>query len=181
MEIEYIYSDEDYETVCQARARHSRFYWLHEGFFWLLLVANLALGSWSLWLNYAGYLVQDHFLTFLNFGVAAVLLLVRYVTAPMYRRWYLNQQMMGDRNVRLAVDDQGVRGAVGGTRTEVDWNAVIRTEETPGHFLIWINKLQAFSIPKTALPVPDGVERLRAIIAANAANGQDGANRTTKK
>lgn len=179
MEIEYVYSDNDYDVLCRARARNSRFYWLQEGLFWLLVAANLVLGLWALWLNFAEYLEEDYFLVFLNLGIAVVLLLGRYVAGPIHRRWYLNQQMAGDRKVRLVINDRGVHGALGSTRTEVDWEAVIRTEETPGHFLIWINKLQAFSIPKTALPSPDGVETLRSIIAANTVDGRVRANRTT--
>ncbi len=160
----YEYTFAEFEAINRARARRARFRLVHEGSFWLLVAFNVASGLWLASRTWDGLRDFD-WLSFANLAIAVLLLAGRYVGGPWYRRWVLRQQQMEGRRVTIEIGDEGVKGTVGAIHTTVGWPDIRRADDEPRHFVLWINKMQAFSIPKAAFGDESEMDRFRHLVA----------------
>ncbi|MEZ5799753.1 MAG: YcxB family protein [Nitratireductor sp.] len=151
MKINYTYSLAEYEAINKARQRRARFAIWGQILFWLLVVLNLGAGLWCITAAWPLNLTED-WIYLGNLAIAILLLAGRYIGGPWYRKWYLRQQDIEGRLVEVEIDEAGIRTNVGSLVSQAAWSDIRSADEEPRHFVIWINRLQAFSIPKTAFP-----------------------------
>jgi hypothetical protein len=165
MKLAYTYSLAEYEAINSARRRHRRFARLHEWAFWLLTVANLIIGVAGL-MAIARFDRPVQWSQYFSLAIAVLLLLGRFVIAPRWRRWYLRQQMIENRLVSVEINERGVETTVDANQTITGWSAIIRADEEPKHFLLWINKVQAYSIPKAAFTNAADMDQFRQLVGS---------------
>jgi hypothetical protein len=99
-------------------------------------------------------------------GAGAVLALLY----PRYARWYTRKASTAYQTLplpmKLVIDDQGIQSQLDGQSGSTDWKLVERVVETDTYFFLYLNRMRAYIIPKSAL---DGLkhEQLRQLIAAH--------------
>ena len=69
-------------------------------------------------------------------------------------------------SMKLVIDDAGIQSQLDGQSGSTAWKLVERVVETDTYFFLYLNRMRAYIIPKSAL---DGLkhERLRHLIAAH--------------
>lgn len=165
MKISFTYSFADYEAINRSKRRARRFGRLRDAALFLLVAFNICIGFWFLGLQ-LGSGRPLGFLSFANIAIGVLIVLSIYVLGPMYRKWYLRQQLMEDAQVELEFDEQGLTADLLANSTRTKWPGIMRADEDETHYLLWINKLQAYSIPKRAFA--DGEEaKFRELVASN--------------
>jgi hypothetical protein len=97
--------------------------------------------------------------------VAGVILALLY---PRYARWYTRKASAAYQTlpmpITLVIDDSGIEAQLEGQSSKSAWRLIERAVETESHIFLYLNRLRAYIIPKSAL---DGMkhERLRQLIA----------------
>lgn len=149
MKIEWTYSFADYEAIHRSMRKGRKFGRLRDLFIVSLVAVNFGLGFWFIAMQLQSGRELNWF-HFANIGIGAALILGIFVLGPLYRKWYLKQQMMEDMSVKFEFDDQGLTAQLGENTTRTLWPGIIRADADKTHYVLWINKLQAYSIPKRA-------------------------------
>jgi len=169
MKIEYVYSFLEYKAINSALQRRAKFNMLRQFLFWGLVIANLSL---SLWLMYLSYRFQTSFgwLMFANPAIAIAAVAYRYVFLPYWVRRYYNMQMLEGKKTEVNIVDEGVKTMTDNVTGQYNWLAFIGACEEPEHFVIWVNKAQALCIPKRAFKHKDQLDDFKKIIAKNVEN-----------
>jgi YcxB-like protein len=99
--------------------------------------------------------------------VAGAVLALLY---PRYARWYTRKASTAYQtlplSMKLVIDDAGIQSQLDGQSGSTAWKLVERVVETDTYFFLYLNRMRAYIIPKSAL---DGLmhERLRHLIAAH--------------
>jgi hypothetical protein len=99
-------------------------------------------------------------------GAGAVLA----VLYPRYARWYTRRASAAYQTLplpmTLVIDDAGIKALLDGQSGNTAWKLIERVVETDGYIFLYLNRMRAFIIPKSAM---DGVKqnRLRQLIAAH--------------
>ena len=98
---------------------------------------------------------------------AGAILVVLY---PRYTRWYTRKASTAYQTLplqmKLVIDDAGIQAQLDGQSGSTAWKLIERVVETESYVFLYLNRLRAYIIPKSAL---DDVkyERLRALIATH--------------
>jgi len=169
MKIQYAYSFDDYEAINTARRQHRRFAKLRDIALWLLILFNLVIGMVFVWWMVFGTMAF-RWLNLANLGIGLLLLIGIYVGGPLYRRWYLRQQMVEGKIVNLEFDEAGISSDLENNSTTTAWAGIHQADELRTHFVVWINKLQAYSIPKNAFQTQEDLEQFKALLGAKVGN-----------
>ncbi len=169
MKIEWTYTFADYEAIHRSMRRGRRFGRIRDFFILLLIAVNFGLGFWflGLQLQRGGELGWLHFA---NIGIGLALIFGIFVLGPLYRKWYLRQQMMEDKTVTIEFDNEGLVAQLGENTTRTLWPGIVRVDGDKTHHLLWINKMQAYSIPKRAFGEGQEEEFLN-LLSENVDNG----------
>jgi hypothetical protein len=99
--------------------------------------------------------------------VAGAVLVLLY---PRYARWYTRKASTAYQTLplpmKLVIDDAGIQAQLDGQSGSTAWKLIERVVETEAYTFLYLNRLRAYIIPKSAL---DGTkhERLRQLIAAH--------------
>jgi YcxB-like protein len=99
-------------------------------------------------------------------GAGAILVLLY----PRYARWYTRKASTAYQtlplSMTLVIDDAGIQAQLDGQSGSTAWKLIERVVETDVYIFLFLNRLRAYIIPKSAL---DGVkqERLRQLIDAH--------------
>jgi len=168
MKLEYEYSFAEFLAISTCRNRKKGFYNLRELGYWALAAFNISFGMGMFYLlaTRAG-----------KFSTTAMLLIMlgvgmflwRLVFAPFYQKWYYNQNMLKGKTGTVEALPSGLKLTTDDTITTQKWSAIIEANEEPNHFLLWLTKLQAYSIPKSAFTDETQIQNFRELIASNVA------------
>ena len=150
MEIEYTYRFEDYYEISKARRASRRFAPLRNTFIFALIVVNLGLGLFMIYTTLSNDAPMG-VLTFLNLGIGLVLALYFILGDRLIHKWYLRQHNIVGKQVRINLHPEKIKVTAGANQTETKLSGLLQLQETDTHFLLWLNKVQAYSIPKNAL------------------------------
>jgi fosfomycin resistance protein FosX len=100
--------------------------------------------------------------------VAGAILVCLY---PAFSRWYTRQSSSAYQTLplqlKLRIDDTGVHSELVNQTGFTTWASVERTVETDNHFLIYLNRLRGYVIPKTALTNATDQVALRQLISTH--------------
>jgi YcxB-like protein len=98
---------------------------------------------------------------------AGALLVALY---PRYARWYTRRASAAYQTlplpITLVIDDAGIKAQLDGQSGSTAWKLIERVVETDIYIFLYLNRLRAYIIPKSALDVAQQ-ERLRQLIAAH--------------
>jgi YcxB-like protein len=98
---------------------------------------------------------------------AGAILVVFY---PRYARWYTRRASTAYQTLplpmTLVIDDAGIKVQLDGQSGNTAWKLIERVVETDGHIFLYLNRMRAFIIPKSAM-VGVKQERLRQLIGAH--------------
>ncbi|MGB7286584.1 MAG: YcxB family protein [Salaquimonas sp.] len=169
MKVQYTYTFEDYEAIDTARKQNRHFAKIRDLVIWLLIGLNFAIGLVFLWWMVTGHLGFNWW-NFGNLLIGILILVAIYVVGPWYRHWYLRQQMIEGKTVQLDFDDDGIFADLENNTVKTQWAGVYRADELATHFVIWINKLQAYSVPKRAIGSDENYNKLKALLTAKVEN-----------
>jgi YcxB-like protein len=99
---------------------------------------------------------------------AGAILVVLY---PRYARWYTRKASTAYQTLplqmKLVIDDAGIQAQLDGQSGSTAWKLIERVVETESYIFLYLNRLRAYIIPKSALGNPVERERLRKLIAAH--------------
>ena len=97
-------------------------------------------------------------------GAGAILVLFY----PKYARWYTRRASMAYQTLplpmTLIIDETGIQAQLDGQSGSTAWKLIERTVETETHIFLYLNRLRAYIIPKSALADEATMQRLRQFI-----------------
>ncbi|MDJ0612106.1 MAG: YcxB family protein [Rhizobiaceae bacterium] len=149
MKISFVYSYDEYEAINRSRRRLRRFAKLRNFVIALIVGSNFLVGFYLLWSR----LTDGEALSwtdFINVGIGMLLLFMIFVLGPLQRRWYLRQQMVEGEVCDVEFDEIGLTTQLRENTVRTRWSGILHADEDKTHFLLWINKLQAYALPKSA-------------------------------
>ncbi len=169
MKLEYIYSFDEYSAINRARRHQGRFAILRNWLFWGLVLANVAVS-----LGYIHAFIQGRasfsWLMFANLSIAMAIVAYRHVLQPLLLRRYYSQQMLDGKDIQLRVSENGIETITDNVAGQYGWRGFIGANEEAGHFIIWVNRMQAICIPKRAFSDLQQMDDFREIIIRNVDN-----------
>ncbi|VAW23042.1 hypothetical protein MNBD_ALPHA11-1736 [hydrothermal vent metagenome] len=171
MKLEYIYSFAEYKAINLARQHRAKFTQVRNWLYWGLVIANIAVSLRYIYIFYQGQ-VSFSWLMLANLGVAIAIVAYRYIFLPFLVRRYFSQQMLKGKTIKVHVTEQGIETVTDNISGQYGWKIFIGANEEPDHFVIWVNKLQAISIPKYAFKSDELVDEFRKAIVKNVENHQ---------
>ena len=147
MNVTFTYTYLDYLALTKAMEKHGRFAKYSRIIYLLIIVSNLAAGAFFIFetLSNGGTLKLFHFV---NIGLALLIIILINVLKPIYLKRHYKKQMIDGKEIKIDFSDQGLAVDMPSFNGTHDWPAIIRADEEPGHFLLWINKVQAYCVPK---------------------------------
>jgi len=163
MKLEYIYSFSEYKALERARQLRKKFQTLRNYLFWGLVSANVLIFLWFVYLSYQ-FQVSFGWLMFVNLAIAIAALAWRYIFLPYFLQRYYSMQMLEGKKIQVNIDDSGIDTVTDNATGHYNWSGFIGADEEPEHFVIWVNNVQAISIPKRAL------DEFKKIVAKNIEN-----------
>jgi hypothetical protein len=99
-------------------------------------------------------------------GAGAILVLLY----PRYARWYTRRASTAYQTLplqmKLVIDNGGIQAQLDGQSGSTAWKLIERVVETESYIFLYLNRLRAYIIPKSALDVAQQ-EHLRQLIAAH--------------
>jgi hypothetical protein len=100
-------------------------------------------------------------------GAGAILALLY----PRYARWYTRKASAAYQTLplpmTLVIDDAGIQAQLEGQSGSSAWKLIERVVETETYILLYLNRLRAYIIPKSAFADGAELDRLRRLIAAH--------------
>lgn len=169
MKISFEYSYAEYHQINENRYRLTKFPRIARWCFLAVVIFNFFFGAIVLYLAFDSG-KQLEIIHFLNIGLGILLLILRYLISPLMLRNYYKQQMVDGKIFNFDFKEDGF--SVKGENIDVQqkWPAIILAHETKEHLLLWISKIQAYSIPKTAFVDSQEIQTFRKLIADNVEN-----------
>lgn len=164
MNVNFKYTYADYQALTRALEKHGKFAKHSRLLMNLVILVNLGISVIFITLSLLdGNALKP--LYFVNAGLGFGLFLLFYVLRPFYLRRYYNKQMLDGKEVNLDFSDKGLSVEMPNLTATHAWEAIIRMDEEPEHFLLWINKIQAYSVPKRGFSDESKMEEFRALTA----------------
>jgi hypothetical protein len=169
MNVSFTYTYSDYAALTKAMEKHGRFakYSMLIGI--IIVLLNVAASAFFIFetLSAGGALKLVHFA---NAGLAMLIIVFIYVLKPLYLKHYYKKQMIDGKLINLAFSNQGLAVDMPSFNGTHDWQAIIRADEEPEHFLLWINKVQAYCVPKRGFSSTDDIENFKTLVAEKVPN-----------
>jgi len=159
----YIY--DDYAALNRAIERHGKWAKYSKFILILIVLVNLAISVFFI----ADALLNGFSLKliyFANAGLALLLVLLVYVVRPLYLRSYYKKQMLEGKVVNLEFAEDGIEINMPDFKGKHNWSSIIRADEEPEHYLLWINKVQAYCVPKRAFENENDSEGFKLLVAS---------------
>jgi hypothetical protein len=102
---------------------------------------------------------------YLGLGVPGLIVIGLY---PKFLRWSIKRSSMAYQTLplplSLVVDEGGIKAELDGQSGHTAWRVMTRAIETESHFLIYLNRLRGYVIPKSALVDEVTMQRFRQLI-----------------
>lgn len=169
MKLEYDFTFKEFQAISTCRNRKKGFYSLRELIYWTLAAFNISFG---IAMFYFMLTDANRFsiasLTLIALGIG--MFLWRFVFSHMYQYWHFKQQMLQGQKVNVETLPTAVKFSTDDTITTQKWGGIFEGNEMPNHFILWISKLQAFSIPKSCFSSEEQMQVFRELVAANVTN-----------
>ena len=166
LKLSYIYSFRDYLAINRAKSKNRKSTRFYRAAIVLVILLNLLATCYFLYQVFGLGFHWESWMV-ISPAAAALLTLKILVAEPLMLRRYYRQQLLDGKSIDLEVNDQGIVYASDGVRGETDWPRIIRTDEEPDHFLIWVTHTNAFSVPKRAFSNPEEMQDFRNLIRKN--------------
>jgi hypothetical protein len=164
MKISFNYSYADFCAIADNLYKVSKSALWSNRAFWGIIALNVVIGLAILaWVVISGVPLKT--LYFANIILAGVIIALRYVLGHFNRKYYYKQQMVEGKNFAFEFSHAGFSVVSEFENAEVKWPSIILAHETQSHFLLWINKIQAYSLPKHAFEDKQQCQQFREIIA----------------
>jgi len=165
MKISFEYSYFDYAALVRAQKKQSRFSAFDKPVFWGIVLLNFIFSA--IFVGQALFQGEEvKLIYFFKAVLAALILLVAYLVYPYYLRQYYKKQMIDGKEVKLAFDETGMSVEMPEYNGTHKWKAIIGADEEPEHFLLWINKVQGYCIPKRAFETEGDAEAFKVLVAS---------------
>lgn len=169
MKLEYEFTFKEYDAINACRMAKKSFSNLREILYWALAAFCISFGMSSM--NFI-------FRKFGEVSLASVILIMlgigmflwRFVIYPMHRRWHFNQQILNGKMIRIEALPKSITFSTDDVITTQKWSGVFQANEMPDHFILWVNKLQAHSIPKSSFSDEKQIQTFRELVANNVTN-----------
>ena len=169
MNVTFTYTYSDYLALIKAMEKHGRFSRYSWIALYLVIFVNFAASAVFIYLALTNNRVLE-LAHFVNAGLAILLILIFYVFKPLYLRRYYKKQMIDGKQISLDFSDRGLEVAMPSFNGTHEWPAIIRADEGPEHFLLWINKVQAYCIPKRGFAKTQDIEDFKSLVAEKVPN-----------
>lgn len=169
MNVSFTYTYSDYAALTKAMQNHGRFakhFWI---LLYLVIFANFAASAFFIYETLSNNQPLE-LIHFANAVLALLLIVVFYVLKPLYLKHYYKKQMIDGKQINLAFSDQGLAVDMPSFNGTHDWPAIIRADEEPEHFLLWINKVQAYCVPKRGFSSTDDIKNFKTLVAEKVPN-----------
>lgn len=147
MNVSFTYTYSDYAALTKAMEKHGRFAKYSWIALYVIIFANLAASAFFIYATLSDNRTLE-LIHFANAALAVLLILVFYVFKPLYLKRYYKKQMIDGKEIQLGFSEAGMSVDMPAFTGNHQWEAIIRADEEPEHFLLWINKVQAYCVPK---------------------------------
>lgn len=169
MNVSFTYTYFDYSALIKAMSKHGKYAKYAWIVLYLIIFANFAASAIFIFKMLSNnYALQ--FIHFANAAIGVLLLLVLYVLKPLYLKHYYKKQMIDGKEVKLGFSDDGLKVEMPSFNANHAWPAIIRADEEPEHFLLWINKVQAYCVPKRGFVSAADIEEFKKLVANKVEN-----------
>jgi len=169
MNLKYTYEFEDYLAIHKARIGNRRYARARMIALIILVFINFALTLF--WMYQVRVLnAQIELWMLVNLAVVVFVALYVLVFKSLSVRWYFRQHMVENKEINVEINDEGIVFDTGRHRGESDWSGIIKANEKANHFILWVNQVQAYSIPKRAFSDDIQIQAFRDIIRASVSN-----------
>ena len=169
MNVSFTYTYSDYAALTKAMEKHGRFAKYSWILLYLAIFANFAASAFFIYETISNNRPLE-LIYFANAALALLLIVVFYVLKPLYLKHYYKKQMIDGKLINLAFSDQGLEVDMPSFNGTHDWPAIIRADEEPEHFLLWINKVQAYCVPKRGFSNTSDMENFKSLVAEKVPN-----------
>lgn len=150
MEIRYTYTYQDYEALCQARARNLPRYSMRKWSIWVLVFMNISASIWMISSDLAaGRGIGPSGIVFGT--VAVILLVVHFFLSPWSRRRAFQNQLLDASETVVTIDESGLASKNDAGESRVNWSGIIRADNEPEHVIFWSSHIVGIAIPKSAI------------------------------
>lgn len=126
------------------------------GLIWVIVAASIAA---ALYCEATG----DRVFAIYWAAVAAFMLFMRIGFEPWSWRRSFARQHIGESEMKVEAGDEGFVIVTADSRGEVKWSAIRRTDDLPGHVLLWPNDRIGYIIPKRGFATPDEAQAFAAL------------------
>lgn len=162
MKLEYRYSFAEFMAIIEGRNRQKLFPAIRDIIYWAMAAFCVSFGL-SMYLNFSA----------LNFKASSAVPLIgfglfmiawRLFLLPSIYRSNYKQYELDDVEIKLLLNNAGVELNSKKTEIKHGWSDIVKASEEPNHFLLWINKLQAYSIPKSCIGNDAKIKEFKAMV-----------------
>ena len=169
MEVNFTYTYADYAALIKAMDSRGRFARLSWMFLLFIIAVNIAITLFFvIWTTSNG--LDLKLIHFANAGIGLLLALVFYVLKPLYLRHYYKKQMLDGKVVGMKFEDFGLKIHMPSFEGTHEWEAIILADEQPEHFQLWINKIQAYVVPKRGFANAQEIETFKQLVSSKVKN-----------
>ena len=169
MNVNFTYTYPDYVALNKAMEKHGRFAKLSIILLYFIIILNIIISAYFIFDTlFDGYSLN--LLHFANAGLALILILIFFEYKPFYQRRYNKKQMIDGKEIQLAFSQEDMTVDMPAFNGVYRWEAIIRANEQPVHFLFWINKVQAYCVPKRGFSSSADIEEFKSLVARKVKN-----------
>lgn len=160
----YRWTEDDYSALCDAFMRltpaRRRAPVIH-------VIVDVLIAAAAVYLFWSGEWILGTYFTLL----VAALLALEFVAKPWLRRRQFKRQYLGDHEITVTADDNGVStsSALGDSRQV--WTAIRHVDVTDAHVILWPNDRIGYIVPKRAFKSAEQAEQF-ATLAKEKTRGQ---------
>ncbi len=169
MNVSFSYKYSDYAALTKAMEKHEKFAKYSWIALYLVIFANFAASAVFIYITLSNYRMLE-LIHFANAALGVFLILVFYVLKPLYLRRYYKKQMIDGKEIRLNFSEKDMKVDMPAFTGIHNWEAIIRADEEPEHFLLWINKVQAYCVPKRGFASALDIEEFKTLVVSKVEN-----------
>lgn len=169
MEVNFTYSYPDYRALTRAIENHGKYAKLAWIFLIGIILINIAISVFFIaWILLEGRDFKP--IHFANAGLGLLLAFVFYILKPIYLKNYYKKQMLDGKLVHMSFNDKGLNINMPSFTGTHEWDAIILADQQPEHFFLWINKIQAYVVPKRSFASTADIENFKHLVAEKVTN-----------
>jgi len=166
MNVSFTYTYSDYWALCKAIEKHGRFAKYSRLVGIIVILFNLAASAFFIYETVSNGQPLK-LLHFANAGLALLIIILIYGLRPLYLKHHYKKQMIDGKEVKLGFSDNGLKVEMPSFNGTHSWPAIIRADEEPEHFLLWINKVQAYCVPKRGFANASDIIAFKSLVSQN--------------